>query len=118
MTLSYRTFRGRPLSLQSHERLLASIGRHYEHGVVLSQIDSREIQSRRMLFRALWKPERVVEVLEDVLAGRQLGFAVGRAVFTAALLDQLFQNRLDCCIVPMAIRFLHGFVATSRNAED
>ena len=80
------------------ERLLESIGRHCERGVVLSQINSGEIQSRRiggpLLFGALWKRLGVAEVLEDVLAGRQFGFAVERAVFTATL-HRLFVSGSD-----------------------
>jgi len=80
------------------ERLLESIGRHCERGVVLSQINSGEIQSRRiggpLLFGALWKRLGVAEVLEEVLAGRQFGFAVERAVFTATL-HRLFVSGSD-----------------------
>jgi transposase len=80
------------------ERLLESIGRHCERGVVLSQINSGEIQSRRsggpLVFGALWKRLGVAEVLEDVLAGRQFGFAVERAVFTATL-HRLFVSGSD-----------------------
>src|SRR6187402_979459 len=80
------------------ERLLESIARHCERGVVLSQINSGEIQSRRiggpLLFGALWKRLGVAEILEDVLAGRQFGFAVERAVFTATL-HRLFVSGSD-----------------------
>lgn len=80
------------------ERLLESIGRHCERGVVLSQIDSGQIRSRRiggpLLFGALWKRLGIADVLEAVLAGRQFGFAVERAVFTATL-HRLFVSGSD-----------------------
>jgi putative transposase len=86
----------RPLGRKDHllasgqlERLLEWIGRHCDRGLVLSQIDSGEIRLRRiggpLLFGALWKWFGIAEVLEAVLAGRQFGFAVERAVFTATL---------------------------------
>ncbi|MDE2465099.1 MAG: IS1634 family transposase [Alphaproteobacteria bacterium] len=95
----------RPLGRKDHllasgqlERLLESIGRHCERGIVLSQIDSGEIRSRRiggpLLFGGLWKRLGIAEVLEAVLAGRQFGFAVERAVFTATL-HRLFVSGSD-----------------------
>ena len=88
------------------ERLLESIGRHCERGVVLSQINSGEIQSRRiggpLLFGALWKRLGVAEVLEDVLAGRQFGFAVERAVFNAPLHPRVVSGSDRACAGWMA----------------
>jgi transposase len=80
------------------ERLLESVGRHCERGLALTQINSGELASKRiggpLLFGRLWKRLGIGEVLEDVLEGRQFGFAVERAVFVATL-HRLFVSGSD-----------------------
>ena len=80
------------------DRLAASIARHAERSVILSDIDSGRIAARRiggpLLFGRLWQRLGVDAVLEEVLEGRQFGFAVERAVFVATL-HRLFVSGSD-----------------------
>lgn len=80
------------------DRLAASIARHSERSVILSDIDAGRIASRRiggpLLFGRLWERLGIGKVLEELLAGRQFGFAVERAVF-AATLHRLFVSGSD-----------------------
>ncbi|HET7411560.1 MAG TPA: IS1634 family transposase [Pararhizobium sp.] len=80
------------------DRLAASIARHSERSVILSDIDAGRIASRRiggpLLFGRLWERLGIGAVLEEFLAGRQFGFAVERAVF-AATLHRLFVSGSD-----------------------
>lgn len=80
------------------DRLAASIARHSERSLILSDIDAGRIASRRiggpLLFGRLWERLGIGTVLEELLAGRQFGFAVERAVF-AATLHRLFVSGSD-----------------------
>ena len=82
------------------DRLLASIGRFSERAMVLNAIDASpaEVQARRiggpLLFGRLWERLGIGEVLANVLADRQFGFAVERAVFVATL-HRLFVSGSD-----------------------
>lgn len=80
------------------DRLAASIARHAERSVILSDIDAGRIVARRiggpLLFGRLWQRLGVDAVLEEVLEGRQFGFAVERAVFVATL-HRLFVSGSD-----------------------
>lgn len=76
------------------DRLVESLTRHSERHVLLAQIDRGELEARRiggpLLFGRLWERLGVAEVL----AGRQFGFAVERAVFVATL-HRLFVSGSD-----------------------
>ena len=82
------------------DRLLASIGRFSERAIVLNAIDANPVQvdARRiggpLLFGRLWQRLGIDAVLEEVLEGRQFGFAVERAVFVATL-HRLFVSGSD-----------------------
>jgi len=82
------------------DRLLASIGRFSERAMVLNAIEANpaEVQARRiggpLLFGRLWERLGIGEVLKDLLADRQFGFAVERAVFVASL-HRLFVSGSD-----------------------
>ncbi len=80
------------------DRLAASIARHAERSVILSDIDAGRIAARRiggpLLFGRLWERLGVDAVLGEVLEGRQFGFAVERAVFVATL-HRLFVSGSD-----------------------
>jgi hypothetical protein len=70
--------------------------------MILSDIDAGRIASRRiggpLLFGRLWERLGIGEVLGDLLAARQFGFAVERAVFVATL-HRLFVSGSDrACI--------------------
>lgn len=82
------------------DRLLASIGRFSERAMVLNAIEANpaQVHARRiggpLLFGRLWQRLGIDAVLEEVLEGRQFGFAVERAVFVAAL-HRLFVSGSD-----------------------
>ena len=80
------------------DRLAASIARHGERSLILSDIDAGRIASRRiggpLLFGRLWQRLGIGDVLEEVLEGRQFGFAVERAVFIGTL-HRLFVSGSD-----------------------
>ncbi|EIZ77279.1 transposase [Novosphingobium sp. Rr 2-17] len=82
------------------DRLLASIGRFSERAMVLNAIEANpaQVHARRiggpLLFGRLWERLGVDAVLEEVLEGRQFGFAVERAVFVATL-HRLFVSGSD-----------------------
>lgn len=80
------------------DRLAASIARHAERSIILSDIDAGRIAARRiggpLLFGRLWQRLGIDAVLEEVLEGRQFGFAVERAVFVATL-HRLFVSGSD-----------------------
>lgn len=82
------------------DRLLASIGRFSERAMVLNAVEANpaEVHARRiggpLLFGRLWERLGICEVLEDLLTGRQFGFAVERAVFVASL-HRLFVSGSD-----------------------
>lgn len=62
------------------DRLAASIARHAERTIIVSDIDAGRIAARRiggpLLFGRLWQRLGVDAVLQEVLEGRQFGFAV------------------------------------------
>lgn len=80
------------------DRLASSIARHSERSMIVSDIDAGRIAARRiggpLLFGRLWERLAVGEVLGDLLADRQFGFAVERAVFVATL-HRLFVSGSD-----------------------
>ncbi|WP_337848261.1 IS1634 family transposase [Sphingomonas sp.] len=80
------------------DRLAASIARHAERSIILSDIDAGRIAARRiggpLLFGRLWDRLGIGAVLAEVLEGRQFGFAVERAVFVATL-HRLFVSGSD-----------------------
>jgi transposase len=80
------------------DRLVASIARHAERSVILSDIDAGKIEARRiggpLLFGRLWQRLGIDAVLREVLKGRGFGFDVERAVFVASL-HRLFVSGSD-----------------------
>lgn len=82
------------------DRLLASVGRFARQSIILGAEgeDGARVEARRiggpLLFGRLWQRLGVGEVLEKLLAGRQFGFAVERAVFVATL-HRLFVSGSD-----------------------
>lgn len=82
------------------DRLLASVGRFARQSIILGAEgeDGARVEARRiggsLLFGRLWQRLGVSEVLEELLAGRQFGFAVERAVFVATL-HRLFVSGSD-----------------------
>ncbi|ABQ28785.1 IS1634 family transposase [Acidiphilium cryptum] len=80
------------------DRLVASIARHAERSIILSDIDAGRIAAHRiggpLLFGRLWDRLGIGEVLNNLLEGRQFGFAVERAVFVATL-HRLFVSGSD-----------------------
>src|SRR4029077_10817225 len=96
------------------DRLLLSIGRFTERAMVLSAIDANpaQVNARRiggpLLCGRLWERLGVGDVLQDLLAGRQFGFAVERAVFVATL-HRLFVSGSDrACTEWMASYLIDG----------
>jgi hypothetical protein len=84
------------------DRLAASIARHAERSVILSDIDAGRIAARRiggpLLFGRLWERLGIGKVLGDLLDKRGFEFAVERAVFVATL-HRLFVSGSDrACI--------------------
>jgi hypothetical protein len=82
------------------DRLLASVGRFARQSIILGAEgeDGARVEARRiggsLLFGRLWQRLGVREVLEELLAERQFGFAVERAVFVATL-HRLFVSGSD-----------------------
>lgn len=80
------------------DRLAISIARHAERTVILSDMAAGKISALRiggpLLFGGMWKRLGIGEVLEGLLADRQFGFAVERAVFVATL-HRLFVSGSD-----------------------
>jgi hypothetical protein len=78
--------------------LVASIARHAERSVILSDIDAGKIEARRiggpLLFGRLWQRLGIDAVLREVVKGRGFGFDVERAVFVASL-HRLFVSGSD-----------------------
>jgi hypothetical protein len=76
------------------------VGRFARQSIILGAQgeDGARVEARRiggsLLFGRLWQRLGVSEVLEELLAGRQFGFAVERAVFVAAL-HRLFVSGSD-----------------------
>ena len=79
-------------------RLAASIARHSERCLILSDIDAGHIAALRiggpLLFGRLWERLGIGAVLEKILQDRQFGFSVERAVFVATL-HRLFVSGSD-----------------------
>ena len=80
------------------DRLAASIARHSERCLILSDIDAGHIAALRiggpLLFGRLWERLGIGAVLEKILQDRQFGFSVERAVFVATL-HRLFVSGSD-----------------------
>ena len=80
------------------DRLLASIGRHSERSVILSEMAAGTVACTRiggpLLFGRLWERLGIDAVLTDLLADRGFEFAVERAVF-ASVLHRLFVSGSD-----------------------
>jgi hypothetical protein len=80
------------------DRLAASIARHAERSIILSDIDAGKIQAQRiggpLLFARLWERLGIDAVLAELLEGREFGFDVERAVFVATL-HRLFVSGSD-----------------------
>jgi transposase len=82
------------------DRLLASVGRFARQSIILEAggEDGTRVEARRiggpLLFGRLWQRLGIGEVLEELLSGRQFGFAVERAVFVATL-HRLFVSGSD-----------------------
>lgn len=96
------------------DRLLASIGRFSERAMVLNAIEANpaQVHARRiggpLLFGKLWERLGIGAVLEELLADRQFGFAVERAVFVASL-HRLFVSGSDrSCVDWMASYAIEG----------
>ncbi|TGY90630.1 IS1634 family transposase [Marinicauda algicola] len=71
------------------DRLVASLARHAERSLVLSEMAAGRIACTRigapLLFGRLWERLGIAEVLGGLLRGRGFEFAVERAVFVAVL---------------------------------
>jgi len=80
------------------DRLLASIGRHCERSVILSQMAAGTVACTRiggpLLFGRLWERLGIAVVLRDQLASRGFEFDVERAVFVSVL-HRLFISGSD-----------------------
>ncbi len=71
------------------DRLIASLVRHSERAMILSDMESGRLACTRiggpLLFGRLWERLGIAEVLGGLLQGRGFEFAVERAVFVAVL---------------------------------
>jgi hypothetical protein len=80
------------------DRLVASLARHSERAMILSEMETGRLSCTRiggpLLFGRLWERLGIPEVLADLLRGRGFDFAVERAVFTAVL-HRLFVSGSD-----------------------
>jgi hypothetical protein len=80
------------------ERLAASLIRHYDRAIILSDIEAGRIACTRiggpLLFGRLWERLGIAEVLGQLLTDRGFEFAVERAVF-ASVLHRLFVSGSD-----------------------
>jgi len=80
------------------DRLIASIARHSERAMILSDMEAGRLACTRiggpLLFGRLWKRLGIGEVLGDLLQDRGFEFAVERAVFVAVL-HRLFVSGSD-----------------------
>jgi len=80
------------------DRLIASIARHSERAMILSDMAAGRLACTRiggpLLFGRLWKRLGIGEVLGDLLQDRGFEFAVERAVFVAVL-HRLFVSGSD-----------------------
>src|SRR5512134_2347603 len=80
------------------DRLIASLARHSERAMILSDMEAGQIACTRiggpLLFGRLWERLSIPEVLADLLAGRGFEFSVERAVFVSVL-HRLFVSGSD-----------------------
>src|SRR5512144_266706 len=80
------------------DRLAASLARHSERAMILSEMDAGRLSCTRiggpLLFGRLWERLGIADVLADLLRGRGFDFAVERAVFVAVL-HRLFVSGSD-----------------------
>jgi hypothetical protein len=80
------------------DRLVASLARHSEQSMILSDMAAGRLACTRiggpLLFERLWQRLGIAEVLGELLAGRGFEFAVERAVFVSVL-HRLFVSGSD-----------------------
>ena len=80
------------------DRLIASLARHSERVMILSDMAAGDLACTRigapLLFGRLWQRLAIGDVLEDLLADRGFEFAVERAVFVSVL-HRLFVSGSD-----------------------
>lgn len=80
------------------DRLAASLVRHCDRAVILSDMEAGRIACTRiggpLLFGRIWERLGIAEVLNDLLRDRGFEFAVERAVF-ASVLHRLFVSGSD-----------------------
>ena len=80
------------------DRLIASLARHSERAVVLSDMEAGHVACMRiggpLLFGRLWDRLGLGAVVKELLDGRGFGFAVERAVFVSVL-HRLFVSGSD-----------------------
>jgi len=80
------------------ERLAASLARHCDRAVILSDIEAGRIACARiggsLLFGRIWERLGIAAVLDELLHDRGFEFAVERAVF-ASVLHRLFVSGSD-----------------------
>jgi hypothetical protein len=80
------------------ERLAASLARHCDRAIILSEMAAGQIACTRiggpLLFGRLWERLGIAAVLEELLEGRGFEFAVERAVFVSVL-HRLFVSGSD-----------------------
>lgn len=80
------------------DRLLASIARHSERSLILSDMEAGRLACKRiggpLLFGRLWERTGIEAVLSELLERRGFEFAVERAVFVATL-HRLFVSGSD-----------------------
>ena len=80
------------------DRLVASLARHSERAMILSDMEAGRFACVRiggpLLFGRLWERFGIADVLADLLRGRGFDFAVERAVFVAVL-HRLFVSGSD-----------------------
>ena len=80
------------------DRLIASLARHSERAMILSDMEAGRLSCTRiggpLLFGRLWERLGIADVLADLLHDRGFDFAVERAVFVAVL-HRLFVSGSD-----------------------
>ena len=80
------------------DRLVASLARHSERAMILSEMEAGRLSCTRiggpLLFGRPWERLGIADVLADLLRGRGFDFAVERAVFVAVL-HRLFVSGSD-----------------------
>ena len=80
------------------DRLIASLARHSERAMILSEMEAGRLSCTRiggpLLFGRLWDRLGIPEVVADLVDGRGFAFAVERAVFVSVL-HRLFVSGSD-----------------------